>query len=137
VNAYARLGLRLDAARARLALGRVLVAREPTEAVDAVRGARAELESLGATREASQAAAILRTLGLKAPSGPRVAGDLTRRETEVLRLVGEGLTNAQIAGRLFISPRTVEHHVARIYGKLGLETRGQATAWAVRNLGAE
>lgn len=134
VNAFARLGLRLDTARARVLLGRALVSSDPSEAGDVLRGARAELESLGAIREASQAAAILRTLGLKAPSGPRAAGTLTRREVEVVRLVGEGLTNAQIGERLFISPRTVEHHVARVYAKLGLDTRAQAGAWAARNL---
>jgi DNA-binding NarL/FixJ family response regulator len=137
VNAFARLGLRLDAARARLRLGRALLASAPAEAADVVRGAHAELESLGAAREASQAAAILRTLGLKAAAGPRAAGELTRRETEVLRLLGEGLTNRQIAERLFLSPKTVEHHVARIYRKLGLGTRAEAAAWAVRHLGGD
>jgi DNA-binding NarL/FixJ family response regulator len=137
VNAFARLGLRLEAARARLRLGRALLARFPAEAADVVRGAHAELESLGAAREASQAAAILRTLGLKTPSGPRAVGNLTRREIEVLRLLGEGLTNTEIGARLYISHRTVEHHVARIYRKLDLRTRGEAAAWSVRNLGSE
>jgi DNA-binding NarL/FixJ family response regulator len=137
VNAFARLGLRLEAARARLRLGRALLARFPAEAADVVRGAHAELESLGAAREASQAAAILRTLGLKTPSGPRAVGNLTRREIEVLRLLGEGLTNTEIGARLYISHRTVEHHVARIYRKLDLRTRGEAAAWSVRNLGPE
>jgi DNA-binding NarL/FixJ family response regulator len=59
------------------------------------------------------------------------------REVEVLRLLGEGLTNAQIARRLFISPKTAEHHVSRIYSKLGLATRSEAAAYAVRNLGSE
>ena len=55
----------------------------------------------------------------------------------MLRLLGEGLTNAQIAERLFISPKTAEHHVGRIYAKLDLRGRGEAAAWAVRNLGPE
>jgi DNA-binding CsgD family transcriptional regulator len=137
VNAFANLGLRLDAARARLRLGRALIGSSPELASDVVRGAHGELDALGAVREASQAAAILRTLGLTASSGPRAVGELTRRETEVLRLVAAGLTNGEIGDRLFISPRTVEHHVARIYRKLGLRTRGEAVAWAVRNLGPE
>ena len=55
----------------------------------------------------------------------------------MLRLIGEGLTNAEIARRLFISPKTAEHHVGRIYGKLGLRTRAEAAAYAVRNQGRE
>ncbi|MBY0397001.1 MAG: helix-turn-helix transcriptional regulator, partial [Thermoleophilia bacterium] len=49
-------------------------------------------------------------------------------------LLAEGLTNAQIAARLFISPRTAEHHLGRIFGKLGVQTRAEAAAYAVRHL---
>jgi DNA-binding NarL/FixJ family response regulator len=55
----------------------------------------------------------------------------------VLRLLGEGLTNAQIAERLVISPKTAEHHVARVFRKLGVRTRAEAAAYAARNLGAK
>ncbi|MGZ4215795.1 MAG: helix-turn-helix domain-containing protein [Solirubrobacteraceae bacterium] len=51
---------------------------------------------------------------------------LTVRETEVLRLLADGLTNRQIAGALFISEKTAEHHVSRILGKLGVSTRAAA-----------
>ncbi|HET7047085.1 MAG TPA: AAA family ATPase [Solirubrobacteraceae bacterium] len=51
---------------------------------------------------------------------------LTLRETEVLRLLADGLTNRQIAGALFISEKTAEHHVSRILGKLGVNTRAAA-----------
>ena len=74
---------------------------------------------------------------MKARSGPRAAGLLTRREVEVLRLLGEGHTNAEIAKRLFISPKTVEHHVARIYRKLDVHSRSQAATYAARHLGSE
>jgi DNA-binding CsgD family transcriptional regulator len=55
----------------------------------------------------------------------------------VLRLIGEGLSNRDIGSRLFISPKTAEHHVGRIYVKLGLKSRAEAAAYAVRNLGDE
>ncbi len=137
VNSYAALGLRLDAARARHELARVLVGTGDASADEVARRAFAELEALGAVHEADEAAALLRDLGIKTRSGPRAATLLTRREVEVLRLLGEGLTNAEIAKRLFISPKTVEHHVARIYRKLDVRTRSEAAAYAVRNLGGE
>jgi len=135
LNRYASLGLRLDTARARLDLTRVLAATDRAVAADVARRAFSELESLGALREADEAAALMRAIGVKAPSGPRSAGLLTRREVEVLRLLGEGNTNVQIGKRLFISPKTVEHHVARIYRKLDVHSRSQAATYAAR-LGA-
>jgi ATP/maltotriose-dependent transcriptional regulator MalT len=137
VNGFARLGLRLDVAQARLELARALAPQSPAAAIDAARHARNELESLGATRDADAAAALMRSLGAKGRAGPRSLGSLSRRETEVLRLIGEGLSNRDIAARLFISPKTAEHHVGRIYSKLGLKSRAEAAAYAVRNLGDE
>ena len=137
VNGFARLGLRLEAARARLELSRALAVQSPPAAIDAARHARNELEALGATREADSAAALMRSLGARGRAGPRGLGFLSRRETEVLRLLGEGLSNREIAERLFISPKTAEHHVSRIYGKLGLKSRAEAAAYAVRTLGSE
>jgi non-specific serine/threonine protein kinase len=55
---------------------------------------------------------------------------LTRREAEVAQLVASGLTNREIAARLYLSVRTVEVHVDRILTKLGFHTRTQLTAWA-------
>ena len=57
-------------------------------------------------------------------------GDLTRREVEVLRLVADGLTTSEIATRLFISPKTVDHHVQHVYTKIGVSNRAAATRWA-------
>ncbi len=133
VNAFAALGLRLEAARARLELARALAGARPEEAVDVARHARNELEALGATRDADTAAALMRSLGARGRSGPRAHGALSRRERDVLGLLGEGLSNREIAARLFLSPKTVEHHVSRIYAKLGLRTRAEAAAYAVRN----
>jgi DNA-binding CsgD family transcriptional regulator/predicted negative regulator of RcsB-dependent stress response len=137
VNGFAGLGLRLLAAQARLELARALAVQSPQGAIETARHARNELEALGASREADAAAALMRSLGARGRAGPRSLGSLSRRETEVLRLLGEALSNREIADRLFISPKTAEHHVSRIYGKLGLKSRAEAAAYAMRTLGAE
>jgi DNA-binding CsgD family transcriptional regulator len=137
VNLFAALPSPLGAARARLELARAQAQSAPQVAVDLARRARTELDSLGAVREADAAAALMRTLGAKGRAGPREYGLLSRREVDVLRLVGEGLTNGEIATRLFISPKTAEHHVGRIYAKLQLRTRTELAAYAVRTLGVE
>jgi DNA-binding CsgD family transcriptional regulator len=137
VNLFAGIRQRLETARARHELARALAESAPEVAADVGRRAREELEALGALREADAAGAFLRSLGVKSRSGPRADGALSKREREVLRLLSEGLTNAEIAKRLFISPKTAEHHVGRIYQKLGLRTRAEAAAYAVRTLGSE
>jgi DNA-binding CsgD family transcriptional regulator len=139
VNRFAALGLRLDAARTRLELARSISLSSPQVAVDTARHARAELEALGALRDADAAASFMRSLGAKGRAGPKAVGLLSRREIEVLRLLGEGLTNKKIGERLFISPKTVEHHLSRIYSKLDVTTRAEAATYAARHLdvGAE
>jgi DNA-binding CsgD family transcriptional regulator len=64
------------------------------------------------------------------PSAPL---GLTRREREVLTLVAEGLTNAQIAERLFLSPKTVSSHLVSVFGKLGVTSRASATRFAIEH----
>ena len=71
-------------------------------------------------------------VALVAPPPAYPAG-LTAREVEVLRLVAQGLTNAQVAERLVISPRTVDTHLTAIYGKLGVTSRSAATRFAVEH----
>jgi DNA-binding NarL/FixJ family response regulator len=65
-------------------------------------------------------------------TGGRPAG-LSEREIEVLRLVAEGLSNREIAGRLFVSPRTAEHHVQHIYAKIGASSRASAALFAMEH----
>ena len=137
VSRFAALGARLDTARTRLELARAVAPADREVAVDTARHARNELDALGAVRDADAAAALLRSLGAKGRAGPKAVGVLSRRETDVLRLLAEGLTNREIAERLYISPKTAEHHVSRIYAKLGVSTRAEAAAYAARNLGAE
>jgi DNA-binding NarL/FixJ family response regulator len=64
--------------------------------------------------------------------GRQNPGGLTSRELEVLELVASGLTNGEIADRLFLSERTVGHHVSAILRKLDVRSRAEATAVAVR-----
>ena len=64
---------------------------------------------------------------------PLLSGDLTRRETEVLQLLADGMSNRDIAQTLFLSVRTVEAHLRSLYGKLDVSSRTEAALWAVRN----
>jgi DNA-binding CsgD family transcriptional regulator len=129
------LGLPLEAARARLELARVIASGAPEVAALEARLALASFEELGATRDADAAAGLLRQLGAGGRRAwPKGHGTLTKREREVVSLLAAGLSNAEIAERLYISPRTAEHHVASILSKLGMRSRAEAAAYAVREL---
>ncbi|HEX3090390.1 MAG TPA: LuxR C-terminal-related transcriptional regulator, partial [Ilumatobacteraceae bacterium] len=105
-------------------------------AIAEARAALSCFERLGADAYRDQASALLRSLGDTARARPQRADEVTAalsvREQEVLELVSLGLSNAEIASRLFISPKTAEHHVGRILTKLGVRSRGEAAALAVR-----
>ena len=107
---------------------------------DAMRRALAIFTDLGAAPAADIVRRRLRASGVRSiPSRPRAStsagpGGLTSRQIEILGLVEEGATNAEIARRLFISEKTVGHHVSAILAKLGVRTRGEAAA-AARRLG--
>lgn len=98
--------------------------------------ALAVFETLGAMAFASKLRQQLRDQGVTVPptntrNTRRDAAGLTARQAEVLQLLTEGLTNIDIADRLFLSPRTVEHHVAAVRSKLNASTRQEAVAFAV------
>jgi DNA-binding CsgD family transcriptional regulator len=133
VHDYTSIGMPLPAARARLALARCLSETDENAAREECRVAVGVLERLGAKRDLDAAADLRRRLGVGARVGPRTTGKLTRREEEVLALLGLGLSNAKIGARLYISPKTVEHHVGHILAKLDLETRAAAAAHAARS----
>lgn len=136
LDLFSRLGMPLEAGRSRLILARALAPQERELAIAEGRAALATFEELGAAPDADGAAAFLRSLGMKAARlGPRGVGVLTRREREVLDLLAEGATNRQIAERLFLSPKTAEHHVRSVLAKLDLSNRAEAAAYAVRHPG--
>ena len=94
------------------------------------------LDELGARPLATVVRRRLRALGMtRIPRGPRdetrvnPAG-LTARQVDVLRLIGQGCTNAEIASQLVVSVRTVDSHVAAVLGKLGAASRHEAVACA-------
>jgi DNA-binding NarL/FixJ family response regulator len=129
---FSALDLPLEAARAQLELARTLARPAPAAAAHESTVALRTFDRLGARADANAAARLLRDLGA-GRARPRGATGLTRREGEVLRLLEDGCSNAQIAERLVISTRTAEHHVASILSKLGLRSRVEAAAYAGRH----
>ena len=110
--------------------------REPFSPDDAAVELRG-LESQGVLEpRASRAVLVAAGHGEpRGPSGKRPVnpGGLTRREVDVLRLAAKGLTTREIADRLYISPKTADHHIQHIYGKINVSTRAAAALWAMQH----
>ncbi|AWB92086.1 helix-turn-helix transcriptional regulator [Aeromicrobium chenweiae] len=131
LKAIERLGrtrMRADLARAHLLYGEWL--RRRRRRIDAraqLRIAHEMFESAGMTGFAARARSELLATGetvtkrTTAPPGPQ----LTAQEAQVARLASEGLTNGEVGARLFISPRTVQYHLSKVFTKLGISSRAQ------------
>jgi LuxR family maltose regulon positive regulatory protein len=131
VDGFERSGAPLETAQARTAFAASLAALGRAEAAE--REAAAALDrliELGADADARRGRELLRATARGDDRSP--LPELTPRETEVLRLVAAGLTNAQIAERLVISEHTVHRHVTNMLRKLDLPSRTAAAAHAVR-----
>jgi two-component system response regulator NreC len=112
------------------ATGYVVKSATPTELVDAVQtlaaGGRYVHPTAGAAVADQLAAALTPSAVVSGPGG-----DLSKREVEVLTELAAGLTNAEIAEKLFLSVRTVENHRAHIFQKLGASTRAELVRHAI------
>ncbi|SDM62599.1 regulatory protein, luxR family [Franzmannia pantelleriensis] len=133
LTSFRQLGMPYEAARSSFGLAQALCETEPRMALLEARTAEASFRALGAQRDADLATALRRRLGdAGCTPGPRVVGELTKREQQVMALLGDGLSNPAIAEHLCISRRTVEHHVSSILDKRGLTNRAEIAAEAVR-----
>jgi ATP/maltotriose-dependent transcriptional regulator MalT len=121
----------LLAGRVRLKMAQTLHDSDPPGAITWAKAALATFERIGAARDMGEAAHLLRQLGATSGSAPRLRKPLTQREAEILALIALGLSNREIAKRLVISGKTVEHHVSNIFDKLNLRSRAEAAAFAV------
>lgn len=127
----------MELAQAHFELARALASDQPERALVEARAARNGFERLPAARHADAAGALMRSLGSHERPAQRTSGVLTKREAEVLVLLGHGLTNPEIADRLYISRKTVEHHVSRLLAKTGLRSRAEAAVYATRGKQAD
>jgi DNA-binding CsgD family transcriptional regulator len=125
-SAWQELEVPYEAARVRLLIaGACRELGDHDTAEMELDAARSVFERLGAAPDLAAALALSRRA--EAPHAP---GGLTRREVEVLRLVAAGATNAEIAGTLVISEKTVARHLSNMFTKLGISSRSAATAYA-------
>jgi DNA-binding CsgD family transcriptional regulator len=102
-----------------------------------LKAALAQFRTLGMAPWEQRALALLAQLSPSPPEPPQTPasypGNLTAREVQVLRLIGTGATNKEIAAHLVVSLATAERHIANIYNKLGVRNRAEATAFALQH----
>lgn len=132
LEGFAQLDLPLESGRTRLELARVVAAGQTSLAISEARAALSLFDKLGASHDADLAAALLRSWGAAGRAVPRATGPLTRREQEILGLLVQGYSNHEIADQLYISRKTVAHHVSSLLDKLALRNRAEAAAYAAR-----
>jgi DNA-binding CsgD family transcriptional regulator/tetratricopeptide (TPR) repeat protein len=137
-EAAQRAGAQVEAARSQTLAGRALAAAgERSAAIATLRAAHATLLTCGALHDSDRTAKELRRLGRAVPRSrgqhgqPNILG-LTEREREVIEQVAVGKTNREIAKTLFLSPRTVDRHLARIFEKLNVHSRAAASSTFTR-----
>jgi len=116
-----------DRARTELACGQALRrARRPSQARGHLRAALDGFEQLGAAGWAGRARDELRASGETARRrNPAMLTQLTPQELQIAQLAAAGATNREIAGQLFVSPRTVEYHLYKVFPKLGIASRAE------------
>jgi DNA-binding CsgD family transcriptional regulator len=127
IGHLARAGLRLEVARGHLLYGeRQRRAGQRIKAREQLRTAHDMLSAMGAVTFAERARRELALVGDKAVRrGGEATEELTTREFHIARLAREGLSNSEIGTRLFLSPRTVEWHLGKVFTKLGVSSRRQ------------
>jgi len=130
IAAHQEAGHPHDAVEGMIGLGRSLARLgRGEEAVRQLRAAEAVAEGIGSPQRQAEVRAALADLGQTATAA--LPDGLTGRQAEVLRLLAAGLSNKQIAAELFLSPATVERHLATIYRKLGVGGRVDAARYAI------
>jgi DNA-binding CsgD family transcriptional regulator len=133
------LDIHVDAVAARLCAGRALkLADRQDEAVEQLRAVAEKTAAGGHVRLHDAAARELRALGVRLQAGASRAAEtgglevLSEREREIAELVAQGRSNKEVGVTLYLSAKTIENHLSRIYGKLGVRSRVELTALLVR-----
>jgi len=124
--------MRFELARAPLLYGESLRRqRRRLDAREQLHTAHEMFTAMGMEAFADRAARELLTTGATARKRTaETAGDLTAQEAQIARLARDGLSNPEIGARLFISPRTVEYHLHKVYGKLDITSRNELAGGA-------
>ena len=133
LRAHAATDRLLDRARTQLLYGEHLRReRRRLDAREALRAALDTFEALGAASWAERARTELRATGETARRrDPSTLDQLTQQELQVMRTVSQGATNREAAAQLFISPRTVDHHLRSVFRKLGIRSRAELVRFVV------